>query len=76
MVVDAVTAATVMPIVKANVAKEAVGMTDESNIYRGVNRHFAAHGTTNHSARQYVDYELLAVHSNAVEGYFSIFKRA
>jgi transposase-like protein len=75
MVVDAVTAATVMPIVKANVAREAVVMTDESNIYRSVPTHFAAHGTTNHSAGQYVDYELPAVHSNTVEGYFSIFKR-
>ena len=75
MVVDAVTAATVMPIVKANVAREAVVMTDESNIYRSVPRHFAAHGTTNHSAGQYVDYELPPVHSNTVEGYFSIFKR-
>ena len=75
MVVDDVTAATIMPIVKANVAREAVVMTDESNVYRSVHRHFAAHGTTNHSAGQYVDYELLAVHSNTVEGYFSIFKR-
>ena len=75
MVVDDVTAATIMPIVKANVAREAVIMTDESNVYRSVHRHFAAHGTTNHSAGQYVDYELPAVHSNTVEGYFSIFKR-
>ncbi len=75
MVVDAVTAATVMPIVKANVAREAVVMTDESNVYRSVPKHFAAHGTTNHSAGQYVDYEMPAVHSNTVEGYFSIFKR-
>ena len=75
MVVDDVTAKTVMPIVKANVAREAVVMTDESNIYRSVPKHFAAHGTTNHSAGQYVDYELPAVHSNTVEGYFSIFKR-
>ena len=75
MVVDAVTAATVMPIVKANVAREAVVMTDESGIYRSVPKHFAAHGTTNHSVGRYVDYELPAVHSNTVEGYFSIFKR-
>ena len=75
MVVDDVTAKTVMPIVLANVAREAVLMTDESNIYRSAGKHFAAHGTTNHSAGQYVDYELPAVHSNTVEGYFSIFKR-
>ena len=75
MVVNSVTPATIMPIVKANVAKEAVVMTDESNIYNSVSRHFAAHGTTNHSAGQYVDYELPAVHTNTIEGYFSIFKR-
>lgn len=75
MVVDEVTAKTVMPIVRANVAREAVLMTDESNIYRSAGKHFAAHGTTNHSAGQYVDYEIPAVHSNTVEGYFSIFKR-
>ena len=75
MVVDEVTAKTVMPIVRANVAREAVRMTDESNIYRSAGKHFAAHCTTNHSAGQYVDYEMPAVHSNTVEGYFSIFKR-
>ena len=64
-----------MPIVRANVAREAVVMTDESNIYRSVPAHFAAHGTTNHSAGQYVDCELPQVHTNTIEGYFSIFKR-
>ena len=75
MVVDEVTAKTVMPIVKANVAREAVIMTDESNIYRSVGKHFAAHGTTNHGQGQYVDEEIPQIHSNTVEGYFSIFKR-
>jgi transposase-like protein len=75
MVVDDVTAKTVMPIVKANVAKEAILMTDESRIYLFANRHFAAHGTTNHSAGEYVDPEIPAINTNAIEGYFSIFKR-
>ena len=75
MVVDNVTAKTVMPIVHANVAHEAVLMTDESNIYRSADKHFSAHGTTNHSAGQYVDYEMPVVQSNTGEGYFSIFKR-
>jgi transposase-like protein len=75
MVVDAATAATIMPIIRANVAKEAVIMTDESAIYRSVSHHFAAHGTTNHSAGQYVDYELPGVHTDTIEGYFSISKR-
>jgi transposase-like protein len=75
MVVDEVTAKTIMPIVKANVAKEALLMTDESNVYRSADRHFAGHGTTNHSAGEYVDREIPEIHSNTVEGYFSIFKR-
>lgn len=75
MVVDTATAREIMPIVRANIAREAVVMTDESNIYRSVPSHFAAHGTTNHSVGQYVDYEMPQVHTNTVEGYFSIFKR-
>lgn len=75
MVVDDVTAATIMPIVKANVAREAILMTDESTVYNSADKHFAGHGTTNHGAGEYVDPEIPAIHSNTIEGYFSIFKR-
>ena len=75
MVVDEVTAKTIMPIVKANVAREAILMTDESGVYRSADKHFAGHGTTNHGAGEYVDAEIPQIHSNTVEGYFSIFKR-
>jgi len=75
MVVDNVTAATLMPIVRANVAKEATIMTDEHGAYTKIADHFAGHGTTTHSAGQYVDYNDPTIHSNTVEGYFSIFKR-
>ncbi len=75
MVVDDVNANTLMPIVLANVAKEATIMTDEHNAYTKIANHFAGHGTTTHSAGQYVDYVDPTIHSNTVEGYFSIFKR-
>ena len=75
MVVNDVTAKTLMPIVRANVAKEATIMTDEHNAYTKIADHFAGHGTTTHSAGQYVDYVDPTIHSNTVEGYFSIFKR-
>jgi transposase-like protein len=75
MVVNDVTAKTLMPIVRANVAKEATIMTDEHDAYTKIADHFAGHGTTTHSAGQYVDYEDSTIHSNTVEGYFSIFKR-
>ena len=75
MVVDDVTAKTLMPIVRANVVKEATIMTDEHGAYTKIADHFAGHGTTTHSAGQYVDYDDPTIHSNTVEGYFSIFKR-
>ena len=75
MVIDGVGAETLMPIVLANVAREARIMTDEHSGYRSAKDHFAAHGTTSHGRGQYVDLEDRSVHSNTVEGYFSIFKR-
>jgi hypothetical protein len=59
----------------ANVAKEATIMTDEAGAYTKISSHFAGHGTTAHNAGQYVDLADRTIHSNTVEGYFSIFKR-
>lgn len=75
MVVDNVRAETLMPIVIANVAREARIMTDEHSGYRDMKLHFAGHGTTAHGRGQYVDLADRMIHSNTVEGYFSIFKR-
>jgi hypothetical protein len=46
--------------------------TDESNLYVKVGKEFAAHETVKHSAGEYVRGD---VTTNAVECYFSIFKR-
>jgi len=75
MVIENVKAETLMPIVLANVAREARVMTDEHSGYRDIGKFFAAHGTTSHGRGQYVDLEDRSIHSNTVEGYFSIFKR-
>ena len=75
MVIDKVDAATLMPIVVANVAREARIMTDEHSGYRYLKDHFAGHGTTSHGRGEYVSLEDRSIHSNTVEGYFSIFKR-
>lgn len=75
MVIDNVNAETLIPIVLANVERESRVMTDEHSGYRHIKDHFAAHGTTSHGRGQYVDLEDRSVHSNTVEGYFSIFKR-
>jgi transposase-like protein len=75
MVIDNVRAETLMPIVLENVAREARVMTDEHSGYRDMKLHFADHGTTAHGKGQYVDVADRSIHSNTVEGYFSIFKR-
>jgi len=65
-------AADVMPILKANIAKETHIMTDEAGQYAGVKKHFAGHDFTRHGAGEYGRGE---VHTNTVEGFYSVFKR-
>jgi hypothetical protein len=69
-----VTAQTLRPIIVANVDKASYLMTDDSPVYPGIGAAFAGHGSVNHSAEEYV--RAYFWHTNSVEGYFSIFKRA
>ena len=62
----------VTKIVRENVSKETRLHTDESRLYTGSDSHFSAHETVKHSHGEYARGD---VHSNTVEGYFSIFKR-
>jgi transposase-like protein len=70
--VDGATVARIIPIVRANIAKETALMTDESNLYPRVGKEFASHEVVKHNAKEYVRG---TVHTNTVEGYYSIFKR-
>jgi transposase-like protein len=63
---------TVNKIVTENVAKEARLFTDESRLYGDAATTFADHQTVKHSVGEYVRGE---VHTNTIEGAFSIFKR-
>jgi transposase-like protein len=63
------------PIVRANIAKEARLMTDEARMYIKLGKEFAEHGTTFHGIKQYVHPKDRTIHTNTVEGAFSIFKR-
>ena len=47
-------------------------MTDEAHTFTSVGWNFASHGTVKHSADEYVRGD---VHTNTVEGFFSILKR-
>ena len=69
----------VIPIVNANVAKEAAVMTDKAQLYRDRLAGFASHGRVDHSKGQYAIYpedeNAPVIHTNTVEGYFGVFKR-
>jgi transposase-like protein len=71
-VFDRTSAAEIIPIVKANVAKEAHIMTDDHAIYRHSLKDFASHSIVRHQLDEYV---VGMAYTNTVEGYFSIFKR-
>lgn len=72
MVVDDLKQSTLLPILRENIAKEATIYTDEAGQYKRLNRDFAAHDFTRHGAGEYARGD---VHTNTIEGYFSIFKR-
>jgi hypothetical protein len=70
--VEGTSAAHLVPILRANIAKETAIMTDEAGQYAHLGKEFASHEFVNHSAGEYGRGE---VHTNTLEGYYSIFKR-
>jgi transposase-like protein len=65
----------IIPIVEANLSREAKLRTDESQLYVTMGRAMRDHQSVNHGAGEYVRKNDPTVHSNTVEGFFSIFKR-
>ena len=74
-VVDDVKASTLAPIIRENLAREAKLMTDENYAYIKVGREFAAHGVVRHQTGEYVNKAHPGMHTNTIEGFFSVFKR-
>jgi transposase-like protein len=73
--------ATVMPRVYGEQVREHIVkhveqdvrlMTDESHLYTGIGKELASHETVKHSIKEYVRGD---VHTNTVEGFFSLLKR-
>jgi transposase-like protein len=69
--IDRANAANIMPIVRANLASEAKVITDDAGYYRHVDREYT-HAFVIHSEGQWGRGD---IHTNTIEGYFSIFKR-
>jgi len=72
IVVDDLRAKTLVPILRDNIAAEARVMTDEAGQYTHINKDFSEHGVVHHNQGEYGRGE---IHTNTIEGYFSIFKR-
>lgn len=70
--VDKANAESVREIVVTNIRRESRLHTDESRLYTVVGTEFARHDTVRHSAKEYARGD---VHTNTIEGVFSIFKR-
>ena len=75
IVIDDLSAKAVVPILKENIAHEARVMTDDAGQYKYLNEHFAEHVAVCHSTGEYVSLADPSIHTNTVEGFFSIFKR-
>jgi transposase-like protein len=67
-----VTGKTLRPIMVKHVSRKSDLMTDDAGQYRPIGTEFASHQTVNHGIEEYVRGD---VHSNTVEGFFSILKR-
>jgi transposase-like protein len=62
-------------IVAERVSLNAHLMTDEARHYRVIGKDYAAHSRVSHAKGEYVREDDAAIHTNTIEGYFSIFKR-
>ncbi len=72
MVVDELSARSILPILKANIERETHIMTDEAGHYNPLHKHFTSHNVVKHSVGEY---GRGVIHTNTIEGFFSIFKR-
>lgn len=75
MVIDRVDTATIKPILLDNISREARLISDEAARYKRLGGMFGARAHVNHKLGEYVNLGDRTIHTNTIEGYFSIFKR-
>ena len=74
--IDSTSIAQIVPIVRENVRRESIVMTDEAPVYRALGKEYLSHDAVNHGAKEYVRYAGDdVITTNTVEGFYSIFKR-
>jgi transposase-like protein len=75
IVVDDLKTQTLYSLLSKNISGAAHLMTDEASQYRVLGKLFEQHSFTNHRRGEYVSRDNPYIHTNTVEGFFSIFKR-
>jgi transposase-like protein len=74
--VDHVTGANLREVMQANIVPEANVMTDDFKVYRSTKHHFPNHDIIKHTQGKYArTVGNRRIHTNTVEGYFSLLKR-
>jgi transposase-like protein len=72
-VIDHCDSYNILPIIRANIDRETYILTDEARHYtKALRTEYLGHGRVSHGAGEYVRGR---IHTNTIEGYFSIFKR-
>ena len=77
--VDGCTIGTLLPIIRANVARDTAIMTDSALWYKNLNKagDFTSHDSVNHEAKEYGRYEgVKVITTNTVEGFFGVLELA
>ncbi len=72
---DDMKVATIAPILMANIDRETRLITDEASHYSGAKNYSDEHGFTRQGQGAHVSKIDRAIHTNIIEGFFSIFKR-
>jgi transposase-like protein len=75
MILEDMKGTTIAAVVDENISREARLITDDARHYVGIGWNFADHGRVNHTRGEYVSRQDATIHTNTVEGFFSIFKR-
>jgi transposase-like protein len=65
----------IQPFINKVVERDAVIISDEWHAYKGLENRYDHH-VVDHGKKQYVDYDNSEIHSNSIEGFWGILKRA
>ena len=75
VVIDGVSMKTLAPILQSSMSRRAHAITDDASWYSPLSLMFAKHDSVNHTQGEYVRLSDRFIHTNTVEGFFSVFKR-